>query len=398
MRRGPATRGDVEWSGPDYGEAMARVVRERASVVKERSVRGEAVLDSNAFWRGGDDLNARLYLAKGVVHDVKLDVTMKAVEFAREVLGCTLTEMMAQFGPGSTRTVPARRVEIEREARTDERPPYDVPRGWKHILERVATAQAAPDVALAFYVERGFPRNLRDLTLSGFELLDERLARELRDHFNSPWFAAHKRAAVVTPMRSASTGRVERIDVRAFKPLGKDKRKCVGKHRDDDGSPRGYGWCHEARRGELVVLLEGAADNLAAEAMLHEHFPRAVAVGAHSAGELSTWASWLVERGFKGRVVIVPHWDGASISADGAGQTSAAAAAQILFKAKTPVALFRWDTFGRALIPHGLNIRPHMEAGFDLADAVKLAAGASIAWPTLTSAFIQALESSNASR
>lgn len=400
MSASPAHRGE-KWSGVDFGAAMACAVRERAELIAERTHRGAPVLDFNAWWRGGDDANARLFLETGSVHDVKTGETLNARDFARTALGLTLPEMMAQFGPTSGRAaLPQRAVPAAKPRRT-----FDAAGAWEALAERAYGPQAssddeeshaAPDDAAAFLIGRGFPANVRELAESGFAVLDAGMVESLRGVVARDWLEAHVGAALVTPMRSAATNRVEALDLRAFKPRDRDdKRRGPGSHVDDDGAPRGYGLAGAALRAELLVLCEGSADTLAAEMMLRSD-PSAVVVGAHGAKDLETWATWLVAQRFNGRVVVVRHLDGKTIGDVGPGQLHAKAAGTILCAARAcSAARFRWGALGRALAAQGLNIKPHIAQGFDLADVVALAARAALPWTTLSSTFSDTLRASH---
>jgi hypothetical protein len=386
------------WAGPDYGEAIGRAVRARASVIVEKAHQGSPVLDFNAWWRGGDDANARVYLEKGAVTDIKTGSTWKAGDFAREALGMSLPEMMKQYGPGSAAQEP-RTAPI---AKPPKQPPsVDLDALWEALIERQRVdpwdeqdGEGAAGAASRWLIEeRGFPANIGALAESGFGLLDAELVRGLRGAVGRVWLDRHIDAALVMPIRSAATNRVEGLDLRAFAPVDGEKRRGPGAHVDEDGSPRGYGFAGACLQAELLVLCEGAADTMAAESIVRAD-PRIVAVGAHDAAAFGRWATWLIGRAFRGTLVVVRHLDGQT---HGAGEERARAAVQTLCSARLGSAsLFGWGAFARSMQSVGLDLRPHIKSGFDLADVVKLSSRAGVAWGSLVTAFTNTLEAQRA--
>lgn len=183
------------------------------------------------------------------------------------------------------------------------------------------------------------------------------------------WLRRHQGAALVVPLRSAATGRVEALHVRAFKPRGpSDKRRALGKLKDDDGTPRGYGLAGDAQGAAVLVLVEGMADTLAAEAMVRD-VPGAVVVGADSAGALETWAAWLAQHRPAGRVVVV-----CQVDARNAGQKAARAAREALQRGRVPCPAFDWLELVRGIRSRGVGLDElARREGFDLADVLAFA-------------------------
>lgn len=196
------------------------------------------------------------------------------------------------------------------------------------------------------------------------------------------WLRHHQGAALAVPLRSAATGRVEALHVRAFKPRGpNDKRRTLGALRDEDGAPRGYGFAGEARAAAVLVLVEGMADALAAEAMT-QGAPGAVVVGADSAGALEAWGDWLATHKPSGRVVVVSQVD-----AREAGQKATRAAREALQRAAVPCPVFDWRELVRGIRARGEGLDElAAREGFDLADVL-----ASAPFDVVRAAFRQVL-------
>ncbi len=209
--------------------------------------------------------------------------------------------------------------------------------------------------------------------------------------------------ALLAPMRNARTNTVEGMALRFLQPKA-DGPKCLTPkgmaHTAKDGTPRGYGWAGACLQADLVVLVEGLTDTLAAEALL---WPRrdAVAVGAIAADSMRHWAPILGERRH-GHVVVVPDLDkpkGATIpTADGKGQDMATSLVSELRKARVSAAVFKPGAMLKRLRAGGLPVvegtdtleaLPRIK---DLADMVRECAAANIPWTTLRAAFCDTLE------
>lgn len=225
--------------------------------------------------------------------------------------------------------------------------------------------------------QRGIPPRLVE---SGFGTIDKATAEGL------PWpldtdghpYREHavrtvsRRPCIAAPLRSAATNDVEAIHVRELEGPS-PYRGTISKKRDEDGTPRGYGWAGAALRAELLLLTEGMADTFATEAALLDDVG-AVVVGAIDKGELETWARWLASRvSADARVVLLRQLDGKAPGELGGGQLEAKKAHSILSAAGRRVEHFSWGKFARELFARGLDIGPRRAFALDVADVARLA-------------------------
>lgn len=354
-------RARVEWTAADYGEAMLSAVRTHAAKAEERH--RDAVVDFNAWWRGGDDLSVRLFMDKACAHDIVERRRIHARDLAG-ILGLSLPAFMEAYGRASTgekRTRPASPLPA-REAQRP--PPAVVAAAWDELCAR----RTGDDLAARWLAGRGInPAHIR----SGFATLDAPAIAALADAPAAGWLRAHAGAAIVAPFRSMRSGDVAALQARAFTPRDKaDKRRTVGRLADDDGTPRAYGLAGLTRGARLVLLVEGMLDTLAAEGLTR--LAGVAVVGADSAGSLVRCAQWLASVARPSRVVVVRHLDG--VDTDGTGQVKADEAVRTL---GSRASHFQWAAFARALRPH-IDLAPHLDAGLDLADVMRLALDAGV--------------------
>lgn len=344
-----------DWTFEDYGEAMLAAVRACATNIKERS--NGTVLDFNAWWRNGDDLSVRLYIQRCVAHDIVTGKRIRPTDLARE-LGLSLPAFMEQYG----RSIPTQRV-----LRTTTRSPQEPQRPSAPTVafawDALRGHRTGEDLAARWLAGRGInPAHIR----SGFATLDAPAVVALADAPAVGWLRAHAGSAVVAPLRSMRSGEVSALQARAFNPSSPDqKRRTVGRLKDDDDTPRCYGLPLAANGARLVVLVEGMLDTLAAESLTH--LAGVAVVGADSAEGLVRCARWLASTAKPARVVVVRHLD--DVKADGIGQVKADEAIRIMGPRASH---FQWAAFARALRPH-IDLAPHLDAGLDLADVMRLA-------------------------
>ena len=256
---------------------------------------------------------------------------------------------------------------------------FDAQAAWREL------ACGDPEQAVEWLEQRGIPAALVE---SGFGLLSgpglEALERHApRESLPRGFLEEHLRSAIVTPLRSAETGAVGAIHVRAFD----GERRTIGKLSDPDGAPRLYGFAGATLRAGVLVLVEGMADTLAGEALLL-HDASAVVVGASSAHELVKVARWLAEKPQGPRVIVVRHLDGEGLERDGVGQQKAQEAVRIL---GARASHFMWPTFLRALDARGFDASASLAKGFDLADALKLARAAGVSFDGVRDALREAV-------
>lgn len=166
-----------------------------------------------------------------------------------------------------------------------------------------------------------------------------------------------------------------------------EKRRTIGKLSDEDGTPRAYGRPDHVGAASLVLLVEGLVDTLAAD-VLASYADRVVIVGAVDAGGMPKIAAWIASHS-TAPVVVVRHLDG--VEKDGAGQASADEAVRLLGKRARH---FAWGRVGeepgflRRLLALGVDASSHMKKGFDLGDALALAADEDVRISTVAASFL----------
>jgi hypothetical protein len=347
---------NAAWTSREIGLAMLAQIRTRADKVKERTVRGAKVADFNAYWRGGDDLNARLFVDKGAVHDVKEGRTYNGRDFA-DLCGMTLPEMMEAAGLVS---------EEERAPKASTTPdaltPDEVNAAW---------AKLRPTGAEPWLLARGIPSPLSSVE-SGFAYITEADACPSSVRWWVRQQLEERGPAVVAPIRSARRPLVCSLHLRF---LSGGRRHLLRAPLTDEGAPVGYGFAHAAARAELVVLTEGMADTWVGEALARDD-PRVLVVGAVDVAGLLSWGRYLSEQG-RGRVVVVPHLD-----KDKAGRlviNDNAVVAVKEMRRHRPAALWSWPRAMDALEPTA----PKIHQARDLADMARLAS-----WDALRGAFL----------
>lgn len=345
----------------------------------ERPRRFSDGIESEAFYRGGDnERSLRVWAERGAWADARRQVSGGARDFARIVAGMTLGEFMARFGleaPSTSRPLTAPAPEA---LHVD-----TVSALWWALAEERRGA-------LPYLAGRGFPERAALKAESGFACLDGERARMLEDMGLPRWVARHLEhhgPAIAVPIRSSVTNQVSAIHVR---PFSGSERRTVGRLSDVDGAPRGYGWAGAALRADVLIVCEGLADTLAAEAMLRD-VQGAVAVGAVGAAGrsgLRHWAEWLSSRwrfepsdkSGQRRVVIVRHLD--SPTGDGPGQLAADDAADALLQGGVTCEHFDWPRFVRAAALDHASAPSQL----DLAEIVR-----HVPWSRTESAFLEAL-------
>lgn len=258
-----------------------------------------------------------------------------------------------------------------------------------------------PNPARAWLTDvRGFPADAR--LESGVVTATVALVATWPEHARG-WVEGRLKThgpALLAPMRNARTNVVEGMALRFLDSAAKPKCQTVAglRHTADDGTPRGYGLAGACKSADLLVLVEGLTDTLAAEALLLG-LPGAVAVGAIAADSMKHWAPILKERKH-GHVVVVPDLDkpkGATVpTADGKGQDVATDLVRDLASAGVSAFIFtpgamlkRLRAGGLPVVDGTLEALPRIK---DLADMVHECAAANIPWATLRRAFHDTLK------
>lgn len=369
-----------KWTSADLGDAMLAAALQHAS--KRGRARKDGAVDVNAWWRGGDDLHVRIWPGAGAARDLVEQRTYNARDFARVALGMTLPEMMERYGRTSSTPRPAPPAPTPPEP---QRPsPEAVGAAWDALCSR----RTHESPAARWLDARGIPAAL---AWSGFATLDASAVRDLAASSASAWLGRYVDAAIVAPIRSARTGAVVALQARAFDPASPDdKRRTIGKLSDEDGTPRAYGRPDRIGSAALVLLVEGLVDTLAAD-VLASYADRVVVVGAVDAGGMPKIAAWLAAHS-TAPVVVVRHLDG--VETDGAGQLAADEAVRVLGRRGRH---FAWFSIGDepGFLPRlcdlGADARPRLKKGFDLGDALALAADEDVRVSTVATSFLAAI-------
>ena len=366
-----------KWTSADLGEAMLAAALQHAT--KRGKPRRDGAVDVNAWWRGGDDLHVRIWPEKGAARDLVEGRTYNARDFARVALGMTLPEMVERYGRASSTPRPSPPAPAPPDP---QRPtPEAVGAAWDALCSR----RTHESPAARWLDGRGIPARL---AWSGFATLDTAAVRDLLASPSSPWLRSHVDAAIIAPIRSACTGAVVALQARAFMPATHaEKRRTIGKLSDEDGTPRAYGRPDHVGAASLVLLVEGLVDTLAAD-VLASYADGVVIVGAVDAGGMPKIAAWIASHS-TAPVVVVRHLDG--VEKDGAGQAAADEAVRLLGKRARH---FAWGRVGdepgflRRLLALGVDASSHMKKGFDLGDALALAADEDVRVSTVATSFL----------
>jgi hypothetical protein len=368
-----------KWTSADFGDAMVAAALQHAT--KQGKPRRDGSVDVNAWWRGGDDLHVRIWPGAGAARDLVEGRTYNARDFARVALGMTLPEMMERYGRTSSTPRPSPPAPAPSEP---QRPtPEAVGAAWDALCSR----RTHESPAARWLDARGIPARL---AWSGFATLDTAAAGDLLASPSSSWLDRHVDAAIVAPIRSARTGDVVALQARAFTPATPaEKRRTIGKLSDEDGTPRAYGRPDHVGSASLVLLVEGLVDTLAAD-VLASYADRVVIVGAVDAGGMPKIAAWVASHS-TAPVVVVRHLDGVGVEKDGAGQAAADEAVRLLGKRARHFAWARDGEergFFRRLLALGVDASSHMKKGFDLGDALALAADEDVRISTVAASFL----------
>lgn len=401
----------------ELGAAMVACAYSNATSVRE----GRDYVEFNAWWRGGDDFKVRIYPHKAAWHDVKTESGGNAEEFAKVATGFNLRGFMEQYGPGKAPVRPApspAKSVVELHAPKDGWTEAEVIATWERHVERYAPCNVCPDCvdgggdclfqeqhgARAWLWEkRGIPVEARlesGILPAHAELFPDTV---MVDGKSGPisarqWVAECEKWAgpsVLVPTRAADTNRVVGLVLRLMtpmvitKPTGRTETlkslNVKGISRDRAAPPAAFGWAGAAARADHLVMVEGAPDTWACEALVAAG--TAVVIGVNGVGALAgngkpgAWTSWLAQHRTLPTTIIE------QCDAAGTSQKACDVAARTLAAAGKPVALFPWASFVRNA-PGGVDL----SRAKDIADVTKAAAAAGVPWDAVRKAFVDALD------
>ena len=386
--------------------AMVRAATTHATNIDKRPPHG--VFRFNAWWRGGDGLKVVIFMDKATWGDIKSGEGGGAKDFARVALGCTLGEMLKRYGDGQPTRPQAPAVAAPPEEASSGWTPEHITATWERHVDAHA-GQAGEQAAREWLRERrGIPTGARmesglfpaDAQLFPADVMVER--RQGGQTSVRSWVEDVLRtmgSAYLVPLRAADTNRVAGLVLRLHTPktIKEDVIKSMSVRgikvdRGADAPPLGFGWPGAARRADLVILVEGAPDTWAVEALAPDG---ALVVGVNGVWGLATlrekeparpgpWATWLAEHRTL-PTVLIPQNDAPPACTS---QQSCSAAAKHMASKGARVALFPWRGFLAEMEALGADLD-----GFkDMADVTRAAAAAGIPWAVVQAAFRRALK------
>jgi len=382
----------------DLGAAMLAAVRANAAVA--RAGRGDSV-DFNAYWRGGERPKVRLWPALGAWRDIRTGEGGGAIAFAAKH-GLSLPDFLRRYAQAQCQPcnlAPSAPARSEGAWKSGE-----AYRTWEALVTEFLApcgacgacvdgvgSECRPDNPARRWLseQRGFPSQARietgvaTATTANLAVWPESA---------QAWVARALRArgpALVAPLRSARTNIVGGLVLRFLNPPA-GVSKCLllpgTRTADEDGSPRGYGWAGAIRGARTVILCEGLVDTLAAQALTLA-MDRVVVAGAFCVAALNpesgSWGRFLAAE-VEGDVIVVPHLDGGSQRARGAGQDACAALVSYLARRGRSARPFQWTPLLRQAPRdvHGIG---------DLADAVKIYRDSGTDWAQTQRLFMAGL-------
>lgn len=324
----------------------------RANAKKVRQI-GDWI-HCNGFWREGRKQNVSINVAHGSFKDHKTGKSGGAAVFAREAFDMGLPEFMRQFGAGVTGVV------------LPERPPdpgrEDLHIVWEDLVARMPRDRA--DAAARWLTsKRHFPREVGHIVDSGFVTLNASTLTSWPIDIR-PWIAWRLQEFGTTmgvPIRDAETGLVCNVHLRPILTHGADSRRFIPGcwAWSPTKAPRVYGLPARALDADLLVVVEGAVDQMAAELWVRDT-PGASVIGCLHAAQMAELGRWLRRRA-RGRTVIVPHLDS---NKEEAGPRAAAKLMSELRAADIPATFFDWDRFMGVLGVTAKDLGDVLHVGF----------------------------------
>jgi hypothetical protein len=338
-----------DWSRDDFGAAMERAVVQHGSprCVKRRGHR----IYTNGWWREGAHPNVVVNVSNASWFDFRTSETGGVSKFAQVAFGLRLPAFMERFG-GVLAMEPAPPPPAPLPPRED------IAAAWEKLEQH-----EAPAVITWLKSHRGVEPGA---TVSGFAELNVETVACFDDDLRT--FASRiQKPAIILPMRDAG-GAVRNMHIR---PIGYGGRRFLPAPLSSERGPLAYGLVWDALDAETLVVVEGALDTLAAEAMLASE-PDVSVLGVPSCSSFHQWATFL-SRKQRGTIIVVPHLD----PPPHPGQKAAAAMVAHLSACDIPARFFGWQSFHNFL---------GSSAAKDVADACR-----SVGFAAARSAFVRTI-------
>lgn len=392
----------MERDASEYGAAMVAAARMHASNFVQRA---DGTVEFNAWWRGGEALKVRVWPWKGAWCDIKAHALGdggkgNCANFAR-ALGLDLPEFMRRYGPEATGE------SVLREPRKHQPDPPQAtwPNGAAHQcwVDHVLSTQPSEMASVAAWVRRtrGLPAPPRSGMVPFKPLLVPEVAipgaEPGRPQTVREWcteMVERGGPAVLLPLWNAG-GVVEGLVMRflTVKPGGKKSLNLKGLRRHRE-RPVAFGCPQRLHRSWAAVVVEGAPDCWAAEAVAAEHLcdPRKderngmAVLGVDGIGQMREWVRPVRESGVR-EVVLVPQMDEQSLG-------GMHAFALEMGKAGIPARMVAWEILLLGALGCGVADRP---AGLkDLADLTREATHAGWALDLVMGAFWESVRQARA--
>lgn len=379
----------MQTDASQLGAAMVAAARSNAASFLQRR---DGSVEFNAWWRGGENLKVRVWPDRATWKDIKSSVGGGARDFAQAALGCSLAEMLTRYGDGVVQPAARPPATVARESLWA---PGEAQACWFAHLKTTTPTQM-DGVCRWLLKTRGIPAP----PASGMVPTQvERIpAVELPGDTHptvQAWAAEQERRggrSVLLPLWSTA-GLVEGLVMRFAKPPpgGKKSLNLKGLTRRAD-RPVAFGYPHRLKRAVAALVVEGAPDLWALEALCAPYLALAscydrngVAVlGMDGNAGLKDWVKPLASSGLR-EVVFIPQLDAV-------GLDSMKAAAEAVAALGTSARLMGWEPLLQETLGCGVANRPD---GFkDLADLTRLAHQNSVPLDTLRNAFFRAIAES----
>ena len=375
------------------GAAMVAAARSNAASFLQRR---DGSVEFNAWWRGGEHLKVRVWPDRATWKDIKSSVGGGARDFAQAALGCSLAEMLERYGSGEVQ--PAARAPVAVERRSLWAPGEAQACWFAHL--KTTTPTQMDGVCRWLLKTRGISMPpASGMVPTQVERIPAVPLQGEKHPTVQAWAAEQEQRggrSVLLPLWSTA-GTVEGLVMRFARPaLGAKKSLNLKGLTRRPGHPVAFGYPHRLKRAVAAVVVEGAPDLWALEALFAEHlvpvgFGEGRAgisvLGVDGNGGLRDMVKPLAAAGLR-EVVFIPQLDKVGVE-------SMHATATELAKLGTAARLMGWEPLLRAAIGCGVADKP--DGLKDLADLTRAAHQMGVGFDAVRNALFGAIaESGNA--